>query len=237
MPIENILCKITTNTSLKWVRPISTGSVPSTRPRGERTSGVPPPSTPTSGRHHQLGTARSVRSEPADSSLPVAEALARCLPQPPSSLQPIFLNYFLLKDNCFTEFPTTRYPLSDLGCRCYLCRTSFWVSLTNSAVIVEGNSRGAQGTYTRISSSSRPTQAAATAAQSPLLDGPTGSIGGITAHPAHISIAAAHCHWNKTLIPHSAYQIPQGLNGSSLPPSSPLPHLSHSIHSRCLDPP
>ncbi|CAN0572119.1 unnamed protein product, partial [Rangifer tarandus platyrhynchus] len=75
MPIENILCKDTTNTSRRrvrrhfhWVRAVHP-------PSGRTDFRRAPPPTPTSGRHRQLGAAGSLRSEPADSSLPVAEAL------------------------------------------------------------------------------------------------------------------------------------------------------------------
>lgn len=79
-----------------WSYFISTGSIPPTRPRGERTSGVPHPPTPTSGcplpvTRRQLCAACSACSEPSDSSPSVAQALTRCVPQSPSSsLQPIF---------------------------------------------------------------------------------------------------------------------------------------------------
>ena len=81
-----------------WSYFFSTRSIPSTRPRAERTSGVPHPPTPTSGcplplARRQLGTACSAYSEPADSSPSVAQALTRCVPQSPSSsLHPILLH-------------------------------------------------------------------------------------------------------------------------------------------------
>lgn len=95
---------------------------------GERTSGVPHPPTPTSvSLRGQRGTAGHVCSEPAGLPLSMAQAVTKCLPQSPSSLQPNFFHSFIFYqgDNCFTEFSTTYQPLSDLCCCCYLFKT-YW---------------------------------------------------------------------------------------------------------------
>ena len=103
-----------------WSYFFSTRSIPSTRPRAERTSGVPHPPTPTSGcplplARRQLGTACSAYSEPADSSPSVAQALTRCVPQSPSSsLQPIFLSLLrkLWVDSSPSVCPACQIPAS-----------------------------------------------------------------------------------------------------------------------------